>query len=315
MPRGHPKGRWPGECDPGCPEPAQISQGMRTGEQNGAARKGTEQECTAFAEITRPPRQLSHAPPSLTPHPHEPGSPFASPSHCTGGMHRATVNGLAGTYKMLPLRRPERVVAQGVAAVAVLGRGGEIVRGLVVNPRQGPTFGAVKGASEAHEWCQLEEHLNAHRPSRNHGHHHTEPRAATLRGRRRCAAGLLRAAGAGAPTSARSTRRALQTAAQLRLWQLPRKLSQSVRARARLPRHPRWCGACVLVCVRARAAAAPPARVWGVRSRSHTFFAYGASFRKGKTAGNTRGEHVLFIGLERSLSGSCTNFPESASGV
>jgi len=164
---------------------------------------------------------------------------------------------------MLPLRRPERVVAQGVAAVAVLGRGGEIVRRLVVNPRQGPTFGAVKGASEAHEWCQLEEHLHAHRPSRNQRHHHTEPRATTLRGRRRCAAGLLRAAGAGSPASVRSTRRALQTAAQRRLWRLSartRKMSQSVRARARLPRHPRLCGACALVCIRARAADAPPAR-------------------------------------------------------
>ena len=41
MLRGHPKRQWPGECDPGCPEPAPRSQGMRTGVQNGAARKGT----------------------------------------------------------------------------------------------------------------------------------------------------------------------------------------------------------------------------------------------------------------------------------
>jgi len=119
-------------------------------------------ECTAFAGLTHPPRHPSHAPPSLTPHPNEPA--HSSPRPPTAQVRgTGTENWLAGTYKMLPLRRPERVVAQGVAAVAVLGRGGEIVRGLVVNPRQGSTVGAVKGASEAHEWCQLEEHLHAHR--------------------------------------------------------------------------------------------------------------------------------------------------------
>ena len=60
---------------------------------------------------------------------------------------------------MLPLGGPQRIVAKGIAAVAVLRRGGEVVGRLVINPGQRATVGAIKGTGKAHERCQVEKHL------------------------------------------------------------------------------------------------------------------------------------------------------------